>query len=215
VSGQLEPLDRVGQALGPAPDLPGQPPGALGQTVTESLAARGLLEQADHPRVVRPPEGSADVVRFQEPLLEALRHEGQRHAHGDRVEPEEIAQDAFLRVLERWDPVGSLDNPESYVFRTAMNVFRNRYRRAALAVRRSISVAPHAFDELAAVEDRDEVIRLLRPLPPRQRAAVVATSILDLSAEEAGRVLGMRAATVRALTSRARTRIKDEEVDPR
>jgi RNA polymerase sigma factor (sigma-70 family) len=134
---------------------------------------------------------------------------------GDRYEAEEIAQDAFLRVLERWDRVGRLENPESYVFRTAMNVFRNRYRRAALAVRRSISLAPQASDELAAVEDRDEVIRLLRPLPPRQRAAVVATSILDLSAEEAGRVLGMRSATVRALTSRARTRMKNEAVDPR
>ncbi|MDP9302681.1 MAG: sigma-70 family RNA polymerase sigma factor, partial [Actinomycetota bacterium] len=134
---------------------------------------------------------------------------------GDRYEAEEIAQEAFLRVFERWDRVGGLEDPESYVFRTAMNVFRNRYRRAALAVRRSLSLAPHASDELAAVEDRDEVIRLLRPLPPRQRAAVVATSILDLSAEEAGRVLGMRSATVRALTSRARTRMKDEAVDPR
>lgn len=133
---------------------------------------------------------------------------------GDRYEAEEIAQDAFLRVFERWDRVGGLENPESYLFRTAMNVFRNRYRRAALVMRRSLSLAPQAFDELAAVEDRDEVIRLLRPLPPRQRAAVVATSILDLSAEEAGRVLGMRSATVRALTSRARTRMKDEAVDP-
>jgi len=132
---------------------------------------------------------------------------------GDRYEAEEIAQDAFLRVLERWDRVSQLDNPEGYIFRTAMNVFHNRYRRAALAVRRSISLAPQASDELAAVEDRDEVIRLLRPLPPRQRAAVVATSILDLSAEEAGRVLGMRSASVRALTSRARTRMKDEAVD--
>ena len=134
---------------------------------------------------------------------------------GDRYEAEEIAQDAFLRVFERWDHVSRLENPESYVFRTAMNVFRNRYRRAALATRRGLSLAPQASDELAAVEDRDEVIRLLHPLPPRQRAAVVATSILDLSAEEAGRVLGMRSATVRALTSRARTRMKDEAVDPR
>ena len=134
---------------------------------------------------------------------------------GDRYEAEEIAQDAFLRVFERWDHVSRLENPESYVFRTAMNVFRNRYRRAALATRRGLSLAPQASDELAAVEDRDEVIRLLHPLPPRQRAAVVATSILDLSAEEAGRVLGMRSATVRALTSRARSRMKDEAVDPR
>jgi RNA polymerase sigma-70 factor (ECF subfamily) len=134
---------------------------------------------------------------------------------GDRYEAEEIVQDAFLRVFERWDRVGRLENPEGYVYRTAMNVFRSRYRRTALALRRSISLSPQATDELAAVEDRDEVIRLLHPLPPRQRAAVVATSILDLSAEEAGRVLGMRSATVRAHTSRARMRMKDEAVDPR
>lgn len=133
---------------------------------------------------------------------------------GERYEAEEIAQEAFLRVLERWERVAQLEDPEGYVFRVAMNVFRNRYRRAALAVRRSLSLAPQATDDLTAVEARDEVIRMLRPLPPRQRAAVLATSILDLSAEEAGRLLGMRPATVRALASRARTRMKDGVVDP-
>jgi RNA polymerase sigma-70 factor (ECF subfamily) len=132
---------------------------------------------------------------------------------GERYEAEEIAQEAFLRVFERWERVAELDDPESYVFRVAMNVFRNRYRRAALAVRRSLSLAPQASDDLAAVEARDEVIRLLRPLPPRQRAALLATSILDLSADDAGHLLGMRPATVRALASRARTRMKDGAVE--
>ena len=132
---------------------------------------------------------------------------------GERYEAEEIAQEAFLRVLERWERVAELDDPESYVFRVGMNVFRSRYRRGALAVRRHLSLAPPASDDLAAVESRDEVIRLLRPLPPRQRAAVLATSILDLSADEAGHLLGMKPATVRALASRARARMKDEAVD--
>jgi RNA polymerase sigma factor (sigma-70 family) len=133
---------------------------------------------------------------------------------GDRFEAEEIAQDAFLRVFEHWERVADLDEKERYVFRVAMNVFRNRYRRAVLVLRRSLSLAPQASDDLAAVEGRDEVIRLLRPLPPRQRAAVLATSILDLSADEAGQLLGMKPATVRALASRARGRMKDEAVDP-
>jgi RNA polymerase sigma-70 factor (ECF subfamily) len=132
---------------------------------------------------------------------------------GERFEAEEIAQEALVRVFEHWEHVAELADPESYVFRVAMNVFRSRYRRAALAVRRSLALAPRASDDLAAVETRDEVIRLLRPLPPRQRAAVLATSILDLSADEAGHLLGMRPATVRALASRARTRMKDEGVD--
>jgi RNA polymerase sigma-70 factor (ECF subfamily) len=133
---------------------------------------------------------------------------------GDRYEAEEISQEAFVRILERWDHVSGLEDPESYLFRTAMNVFRNRYRRAALAVRRTFLVSPKSTDDLAGVEARHEVVRLLRPLAPKQRAAIVLTQILDLPAEEAGRMLGIKASSVRALASRARAHIKDEVVDP-
>ena len=132
---------------------------------------------------------------------------------GDRYEAEEIAQEAFLRVFERWDRVGALEDPTGYVFRVSMNVFRNRFRRSSLALRRAISLAPPATDELAAIEARDEVVRLLRELNPQQRAAVLLTAILDYSAEEAGRMLGMRASSVRSLTTRARARMKDKVVD--
>src|SRR3954468_6219910 len=73
---------------------------------------------------------------------------------GDRFEAEEIMQDAFLRVWERWSRVSVMDEPGGFLFRTAMNVFRNRYRRAALALRRVASLAP-TEDVLATVEDRD------------------------------------------------------------
>jgi RNA polymerase sigma-70 factor, ECF subfamily len=127
---------------------------------------------------------------------------------GNRHEAEEIVQDAFVRVFERWDRIQGLDDPEGYLLRTAMNVFRDRFRRAALAARRTFTTSMVA-DDLRAVEDRDELVRMLRPLAPRQRAAVVATSILDMSAQEAGRLLGMRASTVRSLASRARTSLHD------
>lgn len=32
---------------------------------------------------------------------------------GDRYEAEEIVQEAYLRLLERWDRVASLDDPEA------------------------------------------------------------------------------------------------------
>jgi RNA polymerase sigma-70 factor (ECF subfamily) len=134
---------------------------------------------------------------------------------GDRYEAEEIVQESYLRIFERWERVAAVENPEGYLFRVAMNVFRNRYRRAALGARRALSLAPKAVDDLAAVEDRDEVIRLLLPLAERERAAVVATSILDLPADEAGRMLGMKPSTVRALASRARTRMREGAVDTR
>jgi RNA polymerase sigma-70 factor (ECF subfamily) len=132
---------------------------------------------------------------------------------GNRHEAEEITQDAFLRVFERWDRVRAFDDPTGYLFRVSMNVFRNRYRRASLAVRRVLSLAP-ATDDLAAVESRDEVVRLLRTLSPPQRAAVLLTALLDYSAEDAGRILGIRASSVRSLTARARAQMKQEVVDP-
>ena len=41
-------------------------------------------------------------------------------------------------MWERWERVALMDNPEAFLFRTAMNVFRNRSRRARLALRRTI-----------------------------------------------------------------------------
>jgi RNA polymerase sigma-70 factor, ECF subfamily len=126
---------------------------------------------------------------------------------GNRSEAEEIMQDAFLKVWERWERVSGLENPDAYLFRVAMNIFRNRLRRASLAARKALSLAPSA-DDLAAVEDRDEVIRWLRPLPPRQRAAIVLTIYFDYSSDEAARILGIRPSTVRALATQARAGVR-------
>jgi RNA polymerase sigma-70 factor (ECF subfamily) len=133
---------------------------------------------------------------------------------GDRHEAEEVMQDAFLRLWERWDRVAEVDDPSAYLFRTAMNVFRNRYRRAALALRKTVSIAP-TEDALATIEDRDVVVRALRDLTPDQRAAVVLTGYVGLTSEEAGKVLGMRAGTVRTLATRARAAIREKAGDPR
>ena len=89
-----------------------------------------------------------------------------------------------------------------------MNVFRGRYRRATLAVRRVLFLAPRATDDLAAVEIHDELLRMLGGLDRQQRAAVVLTGIMEYSAEEAGRILSIRASSVRSLTSRAHMKKK-------
>jgi RNA polymerase sigma-70 factor (ECF subfamily) len=133
---------------------------------------------------------------------------------GDRLEAEEIAQETFVRVYERWERVRTLEDPTGYLFKASMNVFRSRRRRAWLAIRRELLLAPDRTDELAEVEIRDEVVRLVRTLPPRQRAAVLLTSILDYPAEEAGNMLGVSASTIRSLTTRARAQMKHEVVDP-
>ena len=127
----------------------------------------------------------------------------------DRQEAEEVAQDAFLKLWERWDRVAGLEDPAGYLYRTAMNLYRNRRRRAALALRRLVHAVPPA-DATDSVDAADAVTRALATLTPRRRAALVLLDLLDMTSEEAGRALGVRASTVRVLAARARADLRDE-----
>ena len=127
----------------------------------------------------------------------------------DRQEAEEIAQDAFLRLWERWDRVQRHPDPVAYLYRTAMNLWRSRLRRAAVAARR-LAHHDRRTDDLADVEERDAVVRALSGLPARQRAAIVLVDVLDLPSERAGDVLGIRPVTVRVLAARARATLASE-----
>ena len=126
---------------------------------------------------------------------------------GDPQEAEELMQDAFVAVWERWDRVRSMDEPTGYLYRTAMNRLRSRLRRAARATRRALAPrdSPDAF---ADVERRDTVARALAALPERQRAAIVLTELLGFGSEEAGRLLGVKDVTVRSLASQARASLR-------
>ena len=130
----------------------------------------------------------------------------------DRHEAEDLQQEALLRVWERWDRVSALEDPTGYLYRTALNLHRRRMRRAALALRRTIALAPPR-DDIADIDTRDVVVRALSRLTPRQRASVVLTDLLDYSSEEAAKILGIKASTVRVLSSNARAAIKDTEGD--
>ncbi len=131
---------------------------------------------------------------------------------GSAEEAQEVAQDALVRVWERWDRVGAMDDPTGYLYRTAMNVHRSAVRRARRAVGRLVHPGA-GRDPFADAEDRDEVSRALRGLAPRQRAALVLTELLGYGSEDAGRVLGVKAVTVRALASQGRAALRSTMED--
>ena len=129
----------------------------------------------------------------------------------DPSEAEDVGQEAFVRVFERWDRVSAMDDPEGYLYRVAMNIVRSRYRRARVATRRLFVTAPK--DEIAEVDERDVIDTLLSGLTPRQRAALVLTTLFDYSSEEAGGVLGIPASSVRVLTTRARAALRERHTE--
>jgi RNA polymerase sigma-70 factor (ECF subfamily) len=130
---------------------------------------------------------------------------------GSRSQAEDIAQEAFIKVLERWDLVSRMENPRAYLDRTAMNLFRSESRRATRALKRLVTFTPEPDDVFAPVEDRDQAARALALLTARQRAALVLTEALGYSGEETAQLLGIKASTVYALTYQARSALAEVE----
>jgi TolB protein len=108
---------------------------------------------------------------------------------GDPYEDEELAQEALVRVFERWDWIRQMHSPTGYLYRTAMNLSRSRVRRLASRARHAFSPSPEA-DPLAGVEARDEVRRLPATLRRGQREAVVLLEWLDMGATRRARSSG-------------------------
>ena len=127
---------------------------------------------------------------------------------GSLQEAEDIVQDAFLRVWERWHKVSSMESPTGYLHHAAMNIFRNRYRRTQMSLHRVIGADPPA-DAFDSADDRISVSSALGSLTRKQRAALVLTDLLGYPADEAGRMLGVRGSTVRSLGSTARAALRD------
>ncbi len=126
---------------------------------------------------------------------------------GDRMDAEELAQEAMARLFERWDRVATVNDPVAYLYRTAFNLNRRRLRRA-MRGRRAQPTDTDVPDPAEAVERATEVRRLLASLPIAQRQALVLVDWLGFPSEEAAAVLGIEAVSVRGRVHRARQTLR-------
>ena len=134
---------------------------------------------------------------------------------GEPDEAEDLAQEAMVRVYERWGRVSTMASPEGYLYRTALNLHRSRLRKLVTRrKRRERATATVTADPADAAAASDEVARALAALPDGQREAVVLVSWLGMDAEEAGRLLGIEPVSVRARLSRARTTLRQHLNQP-
>jgi RNA polymerase sigma-70 factor (ECF subfamily) len=125
---------------------------------------------------------------------------------GDAADAEDLAQESMARVLERWDRVSSMEAPDGYLYRTALNLHRNVVKRVAMAARRQVRGNPTLEADLT---DRAiDVRRAVRSLPVAQRQALVLVEWLGYTAEEAAPILGIDAASVRGRLHRARNTLR-------
>ena len=123
-----------------------------------------------------------------------------RLAFGVQVPAEDLAQDALVRTIERWDAVATMDHPEAWCYRVAFNLARSNFRRrraearatARLGGRRQTGGDPPKPDDVLAVR------AALAHLPRRQRQAIVLRFYADLSVDQVAEAMKCRPGTVKA-----------------
>lgn len=120
---------------------------------------------------------------------------------GSEALGEEVAQDAFLGLQQRWHDV---ERPEAYLRSAVLN-------RARTAGRRAVRERPGELPERGVdlTPETDAIWGVLRRLPERQRAAVVLRFYEDLPDDAIAELLGCRPATVRSLIHRALARLEE------
>ncbi len=119
---------------------------------------------------------------------------------------QELAQEAFLRLYERWPQIASEEHARRFAYRVAVNLARSHLRKH-LRVRLT-GLEPRERDPATPTERWADVADALGALPGRQRAAVVLVDYVGLHSAEAGEVLRISPATVRAHLMRGRRTLR-------
>lgn len=120
----------------------------------------------------------------------------------------DIAAEAFTRLLSRWS---DLDDPHAYLYKVAVNLLRDHWRRS-LRERRVLSLA--AADQRDGPDRRperaDDLRAMLEPLPEHQRTALLLHYLAGFSVREVSAIVGRPEGTVKSDLFQARVRIRAE-----
>jgi RNA polymerase sigma factor (sigma-70 family) len=128
---------------------------------------------------------------------------------GSTTEAEEVAQDAFVALWERWERVGGMQDPVGYLYKSALNRQRSLFRRASRIARR-FGASSSTVDPLTESEARMALWEALSTLSLRRRTALVLVDLLGYDSPDAGKLMGISDVTVRRLAQAARAQLVRE-----
>lgn len=123
----------------------------------------------------------------------------------DRGRAEDIAQEAFLKMLQNWRVVSGYERPDAWVRRVAIRMAVRQARREGL---RPTLEREAAGSDQQQLPDPD-VARAVSALAPMQRAAVVLYYWEDRPVAEIARLLQVSDSTIKQHLYRARARLAD------
>lgn len=124
---------------------------------------------------------------------------------GSREAGEEAVQEAFVRLLPRWDRVAAYQDPEGWVRRVAMQRLSSSRRKIRNSLSALALLRPHAHPSSS---DLSETVRSgLRQLTLAQREVLVFHYYLGLGVEEVADELGIPVGTVKSRLQRGRANL--------
>lgn len=126
-------------------------------------------------------------------------------------DPENIAQEAFVRLHRRWRSLHDTDKAIAYLRRTVANLAVSRRRHLWVAHRHRPAPPPDVASAEASVLAQPEqgvLWQAMCALPRRQRQVVVLRYWLDLSIDQVAATLGISSGTVKATSSHALTALR-------
>jgi RNA polymerase sigma-70 factor (sigma-E family) len=125
---------------------------------------------------------------------------------GDRGHAEDLVQCTMERIQRHW---WRLEQPDTYARRVLINQTRSRWRRRSATEVPTDNVPEVATPDTTSTSDqRDELWRMLRGLPPRMRAVLVLRYFEDLAEADIAAVLGCSIGTVKSQISRGLNRLR-------
>jgi len=116
---------------------------------------------------------------------------------------DDLVQTAITSLYVHWRRAGAMENIDGYARTILVRAFLTE-RRAGWA--RRVTLAGRVPDTPARAPDADgalDVRAALAGLPPRQRATLVLRFYCDLNVDQAAKVLGCSAGTVKSQTAKA------------
>lgn len=133
---------------------------------------------------------------------------------GDRADAEEVAQDAYVRLLARWPRVRGYDDPEAWLRTVAARLMVSRHRRRTVA-RRALPRLVPADPGDPGTDDHLDLRDALARLPVDQRAVVLLHHLDDRPVDEVARLLHLPVGTVKSRLARGRAALATLLTDER
>jgi len=136
---------------------------------------------------------------------------------GNSNDAEDMLQDAYYKLWCKRDELTALDNPESFAVTVLKNICLDFLRSPKMNRNDemiddeySLAGGRSPDEELDTKEQLEQVKRIIRKLPDKQRQLIQLSCIEGCSVEQMEHITGLNAINIRVLISRTRKEIREK-----